>query len=445
MKLLQALRLEDSFSLAAVGAGGKTSALFTLANELKTQVILTTTTHFHKNQLSFADVHFVVSGTGSPKLVLPDQFGKIMITGQVENERATGLDTGEISKLHKNCFGKYSLLIEADGSRQHPLKAPAEHEPVIPDFVDTVLVVAGLDGVGKTLTEENVHRSHIFSQLTKLPLNEKITKDSLIFYLTHPAGGLKGIPPGAKRIALLTQAGKNSIILSDVDINQLLSYYDAIVTANFDLPLENGRQLISVTGVYEPVAAIILAAGGATRYGEIKQLLPWLGKTMIQHIVETTLASRVFEIVLVTGSSGEKIESVIGDLPIKIRRNLNWQDGISSSIRTGLQVISPKSGAAIFILADQPAISSSLITKILDLHSQTLSPIIIPQVKSVRTNPVLFDQRTFPDLLELKGDIGGKSLFNKFPVSLFSWEDERLLTDIDTPEDYTKMLNRSHS
>ena len=418
LKLLQALRLKDSFSLAAVGAGGKTSALFTLADELKTQVVLTTTTHFHKNQLSFADVHFVVSGTDSPKIVLPEQFCKIMVTGHVENERASGLDTGEISKLHKKCLGKYPLLIEADGSRHHPLKAPAEYEPAIPDFVDTVLVVAGLDGVGKPLTEVNVHRSHIFSQLTKLPLNEKITKDAVIFYLTHPAGGLKGIPPGAKRIALLTKAGKYPIKLSDSSIIQLLSCYDAIVTASLDLPLENGRQGMSVTGVYEPVSAVILAAGDATRYGEIKQLLPWLGKPLIRHIVETTLSSRVFEIILVTGSSGEMIESVIRDLPIKIQRNLNWQDGISSSIRTGLQAISSKSGAVIFILADQPAISKSLITKILDVHSQTLSPIIIPQVKSVRTNPVLFDKLTFPDLFRIKRRFWWKIFIHK--ISSFS-------------------------
>ncbi len=73
-----------------------------------------------------------------------------------------------------------TLLIEADGSRQKALKAPNEHEPVIPEFTDAVIVVAGLSGLGKSLNEKHVHRPQLFSTLSGLPLDDSITPDALI-------------------------------------------------------------------------------------------------------------------------------------------------------------------------------------------------------------------------------------------------------------------------
>ena len=100
------------------------------------------------------------------------------------------------------------LLVEADGSRRLPLKAPAPHEPVIPEWVNTVVVVAGLSGLGKLLDPAWVHRPEIFAHLSGLELNAPVTSDGLINVLTHPQGGLKDIPYGARRVALLNQAGR---------------------------------------------------------------------------------------------------------------------------------------------------------------------------------------------------------------------------------------------
>jgi len=98
------------------------------------------------------------------------------------------------------------LLFEADGSRRHPLKAPASYEPPIPDFVDTVVVVAaGLSALGKPLTTKQVHRSEIYSCLSGLQEGDKISIEALTRVLCHPFGGLKNIPPHACRVALLNQ------------------------------------------------------------------------------------------------------------------------------------------------------------------------------------------------------------------------------------------------
>jgi molybdenum cofactor cytidylyltransferase len=437
MNLLTALRLENAFCLAAVGAGGKTTALFDLARELHPPVVITTTTHFHKKQIDLVNFHYVINETATFEKIFSKPRGLILISGSIVNDRVTGLDDGLINILHEYCRGKYPLLIEADGSRQRPLKAPAPYEPVVPSFVDTVLVVVGMDALGKPLSTNHVHRPEIFSQITKLSLGDKVTLESVLNYLVDKNGGLKGIPLGAKRVALLNHSGPFAI--SQAVSQQLLLYYDAILTASLKQPLCASRSQVSVGALHEPVSAIILAAGEAKRFGRLKQLINWSGKPMIRHIVETTLRSNVSEVILVTGAGCEKVETAVEGLPIIIKRNPDWKEGVSTSIRTGLQASSSKSGAAVFILADQPYLSSSLIDKLINLHSLELPPIVVPQVLSQSANPVLFDKRTFPDLLTLGGDIGGKQLFSRYQVSFIPWEDERLCMDIDTVDDYNKL------
>ena len=103
------------------------------------------------------------------------------------------------------------LFIEADGSRQKPLKAPAGHEPAIPGFVHQVLVVAGLSALGKPLTTDWVHRPERFAAITGLEPGDEITPNTLAQLLLHPQGGLKNIPPGARVTALLNQADNQEL------------------------------------------------------------------------------------------------------------------------------------------------------------------------------------------------------------------------------------------
>jgi molybdenum cofactor cytidylyltransferase len=161
--------------------------------------------------------------------------------------------------------------------------------------------------------------------------------------------------------------------------------------------------------------------------------------------------------VVVTGANAEAVEAAVSGLPVILARNTNWQNGQSSSIRTGLQALrhplkeysSPKFlefgggregvGAAIFLLADQPQLTSTVLQALYEQHAQTLAPVVAPLVAGRRANPVLFDQATFPDLLSLTGDVGGRAIFSKYPVAYLPWQDESLLMDIDTPEDLERL------
>jgi CTP:molybdopterin cytidylyltransferase MocA len=99
-------------------------------------------------------------------------------------------------------------------------------------------------------------------------------------------------------------------------------------------------------------------------------------------------------------------------------------------------------GAAIFLLADQPQVPSTILNALTEKHAQTLAPIIAPLVAGRRANPVLFDRATFPNLMALTGDVGGRAIFSKYPVTYLPWHDESLLLDVDTPEDLLKLRNQ---
>ena len=130
----------------------------------------------------------------------------------------------------------------------------------------------------------------------------------------------------------------------------------------------------------------------------------------------------------------------MADLPVQVVQNSHWNEGQSTSIITGLSALPENIGSAVFLLADQPQIPVQILTDLIELHNHTLAPVIAPQVHGKRGNPVLFDRQTFSDLMELKGDVGGRAIFEKFGVTWLESGDSRLLLDIDTQEDYQRLI-----
>ncbi|MBU4225189.1 MAG: nucleotidyltransferase family protein, partial [Chloroflexi bacterium] len=195
---------------------------------------------------------------------------------------------------------------------------------------------------------------------------------------------------------------------------------------------------------------IILAAGEARRFGQPKQLLDYRGQPFVHAVAQTALKAGLAPVIVVTGANAEPVEAALKDLPVQIIRNVDWQSGQSSPIRAGLIALTPGpspikgegGGAAIFLLADQPQVTPSVLRALVERHSLDLSPIVAPQVQGQRANPVLFDRVTFPDLLALSGDVGGRAIFSKHPVAYLPWHDDSLLLDVDTAEDYKRLESR---
>jgi molybdenum cofactor cytidylyltransferase len=436
--LSRALRLSPQLdtnrgrAIAFVGAGGKTTAIFQLARELPSPILVTTTTHLGAWQISLADQHFVAQKISD---IDNHEFSGItLIIDSIQADRVVCVNEDILywlcaySQTHN-----ITLIIESDGSRQKALKAPKEREPVIPAFADTVIVVAGLSGLGKVLSEENVHRPELFSTLSGLSLNNSITSDALTRVLTHPNGGLKNIPSRARRVILLNQADTPELqSIGGTMSAPLLEHFDSVIVGSLQQ---------SHFQTFERTAGIVLAAGGSTRFGQPKQLLDWRGEPFVRVVAQTALNAGLSPVIVVTGANAVDVESKIKDLPVIIVRNENWQSGQASSIRTGVKTLPEETGSAIFLLSDQPQIHTSVIRALTETHATELHPIVAPLVMmEQRANPVLFDRVTFPDLLKLEGDIGGRAIFSKHHVEYMPWHDDRLLLDVDKAEDYQRLI-----
>ena len=426
--------------VSLVGAGGKTTAIFQLAHEItqrpSSTIILTATTHLGTWQTSPADHHMLVENLNDLNNI--PLHGITLITGEIENDR-----TKPINQTALNWLREYSkdnnipLFIEADGSRQKPLKAPAAHEPPIPEFSDTVIVVAGLGALGKPLTDDHVHRAEIFSQLSGLQINQPITPDALIHVLAHPQGGLKNIPPHARRVAFLNQADTPKLqSIGGSTTRALLDHYDSVIV---------GTLQHKTFQTFERCAGIILAAGESTRFGSPKQLLDWKGKPFVRQVAETALQAGLWPVEVVTGFHAADMESALSGLPVNIVHNPDYQQGQSTSIKAGINSLNISDlrvsiGSAIFLLADQPQIPVEVIRALVESHAQNMQPILAPLVlEERRANPVLFDRVTFPDLLKITGDVGGRAIFDKHHMEFLPWHDDILLFDVDRPQDYQRL------
>jgi molybdenum cofactor cytidylyltransferase len=445
MDLVTALRASPHSRIAFVGAGGKTSAIFALARQFDGPVIVTATTHLAEHQRSLADQNIIVEKPSDINLLeedVPD--GVTLLTGPVgSDQRSSGLDR-ETMKRVKAIADSHNLplLIEADGSRQRSLKAPAEHEPNIPEFVDSVIVVAGLSVLGQPLNEKWVHRPERFAQLSGLNLGDQITTDGLSNFLMHKSGGLMNILENTRPIAMLNQVDTPEKEASAQKLTgQLIPRFSAVVVA--DLAHYSDDRESRVQAAYEPVAGIILAGGESKRLGKPKQLLDWHGQPFIRHIVETAINAGLSPVVVVTGAESDLVKPVVADLPVTIAHNPNWQIGQSESVKAGLAALPENTGSAIFLLVDQPQVPVSLLHKLVATHATSMAPIVGPQVGGQRGNPVLFDRVTFPDLAEIRGDAGGRAIFARHRVKWISWLDASLRLDVDTWEDYEAL--RKHN
>src|SRR4030095_11136597 len=160
-------------------------------------------------------------------------------------------------------------------------------------------------------------------------------------------------------------------------------------------------------------------------------------------VVKTGLEAGLSPVIVVTGAKGENVQAAVHDLKVTVLTNENWKNGQGSSIKKGVQVlqVGDNVGAAIFLLVAQPQVTKSILQALMEKHAEGLHPVVAPMVMDQRANPVLFDQVTFSDLMELEGDVGGRAIFHMNHVEYLPWHDDRLLLDVDTPEQYQRLIS----
>jgi molybdenum cofactor cytidylyltransferase len=260
----------------------------------------------------------------------------------------------------------------------------------------------------------------------------------------HPQGGLKNIPTAAQRLLLLNQAEEaDRRQAAESMVDNLLAYYSSVIIAALEEPGE------PVYAAYEPVAGIILAAGEGHRFNNglvpSKLLLEWMGEFLVHRAARLALEAGLRPVRVVLGAYAAELAQVLQDLPVEIIHNQDWAAGQSTSLKAGLEGLPIATGATIFLLGDQPFVTRELLAALRREHARSLPPLVAPWCGGRRANPALFDRRTFTDLLALSGDTGGRALFNmpeRYQPAWLQWSDERLLLDIDTPEDYQDLKGK---
>jgi len=212
MLICKALDLKEKAFISLVGAGGKSTLFSLLAQELSKQekkIILTTTTHMFAWQLKPFTKKGVLIENGDEKImetIIKKYFSQeknrelILVHHRAKDElgeKVVGPSSDYLRQWWSLELADY-FLVEADGARGRPLKAPATHEPVICESTTDLIGVVGIDVLGLPLNEENVFRPNLFCKLTDMKMREKISLDAMAALILHPMGLFKSAPLHSK-------------------------------------------------------------------------------------------------------------------------------------------------------------------------------------------------------------------------------------------------------
>jgi molybdenum cofactor cytidylyltransferase len=406
VELKAALRLGDSPRLAFVGAGGKTTALFRIAREFTSPVIATATARMESWQIGLADNFFCC--LESQPCSLPALPGVTLFAGEQGNHSVAGLGPIWLQKTLELAYKQnMPMLIEADGARRHPLKAPAEHEPPIPNFVDTVVVTAGLSSLGNDISADWVHRPEIFASLSEELPGSPISAKSLCRVLCHPSGGLKNIPAGARRIVLLNQANTQELYdhARSIVPTLLCSYHAVVISALREKRstentiasfFESQSKLYSA---YESVAGVIISTWRSS--SSLSSTLTWMGEPLIRQVAQAALEAGLSPLILVTDFYDDHIFSALEGIPIHIINVPSKQVAYPSLLRVGLEAIPFHINAAILLSAQQPPTSPIQLLALTDAYARTHAQFITMQDVEESSTPALVDREIFSDLLDL--------------------------------------------
>jgi molybdenum cofactor cytidylyltransferase len=186
------------------------------------------------------------------------------------------------------------------------------------------------------------------------------------------------------------------------------------------------------------VAAIVLAAGRATRMGVQKLLLPVRGRPMVRWAVDAAAASKAERTIVVLGHEAGAVRAALEGSDVTITVNHDYRAGMSSSLQAGLRAAGDSCAAAIVLLGDQPYVTATLLDGLIDRFAATGASVVRPAVAGRPANPVLLSSVLFPELLRQRGDVGGREVVERHAgeVSLVRVDDQRVCIDIDSPQDY---------
>lgn len=445
--------------VAFVGGGGKTSLMFALAAALPGRTVVTTTTRIFAAQMRLA-----------PAVCAEDDLSRLgehlarrdrcLVVGRVDGDKALGVDPALPARLLTRPDVDY-VLVEADGSRMRPVKAPADHEPVIPPETTLLVPLAGIDALERPL-EVVAHRPERVRALLaeaeddagsaaagrESPTtsgdsfgDDRLTAAGLARLLTHPQGGLKGAPAGARVVPFINKVETAAQLEAAGRAAQLTLNHPRIERA----VLGAVRAAEPVVEVRRRVTAVVLAAGQSSRMGRNKLLLPWGETTVLGRVLATLKQTTVHDVLVVTGHDAARTAAVAAEAGVGVIHNPDYAAGeMLSSLQTAVAALPPDRAAVLAVLADQPAVEVETIEALLAAYRRTPGELLAPVYEGRRGNPALIGRRYFAELMALPPGAAPRDLLRRraADLRLIPVASDSILRDVDSNEAYERWRPR---
>jgi len=413
------------------GAGGKTSLLFKLAEELKTlgKVLITTTT-----QIKIPNIKQYQRYIVGDKIFHGKNNNIDIIGSEIKNDKLIGIDYEKIFHLKK----KYHyILIEGDGAKGKFLKFWNDNEPCIHPESNKVIGLLNTNMLNVEISKDNIHRFNLYkNQLDNFNAKEKINKDNFDSFFNFYFKNNKFFK---------SYDGEKYIFCNGID-----NFYNDDTISRFNLALnlkniidnnfDNIDYLIGSVKdnfiVRPQCNIVILASGFSKRYGIDNKLQLKINEVSLLEILLKKLDIPTFNKILV-GKDGFS-QNLAKKYNCTYVCNKNAHLGQSQSIKLGVEKItSPVFG---IFPGDQPLLTKEIIL-ILYLESLKSNMITIPVANNKRFSPIFFPQNLKDKFQLLEGDVGGKEIIKKEKnINLVNFNDEKYFMDIDTKEDYERVL-----
>ena len=193
------------------------------------------------------------------------------------------------------------------------------------------------------------------------------------------------------------------------------------------------------------VGIVLLAAGASVRLARPKQLLLYRGQTLLKYSIQTALDSQAQPVVVVLGANANELQNEIKESNVHVVINEHWQEGMSSSIRRGVKAITevvPAVEGVILMVCDQPYVTAGLLNELITVHEKSGKQIVACSYSDTFGPPAFFHHSLFDELLQLKGDIGARSIVRQHTdmVEVIPFAEGTI--DIDTETDYEKIKGK---
>ncbi len=184
------------------------------------------------------------------------------------------------------------------------------------------------------------------------------------------------------------------------------------------------------------IGAIVLAAGEGTRFGGDKVTAPLRGTPVVRHVVDRLLEAELAPILVIAAPGAQGVRDALAGTAAQVVENPARDEGLSASLRLGVETLAEGVAGFVVALGDQPGIDAAVIARMVAVWRDSNAAAVVPEYSDGRGNPVLFDDTMRRHLAKLTGDAGARALLERMGDRVVVVAvDAPAPRDIDTPED----------